>query len=93
MKIFFSLTIALIVIIQVLFFLWSYFFGGSGYQKIESLREENQSLSISVAALEKRVHDLEKELDNFKKYPYYKEKIIREELQMLKPNETIVIIP
>ena len=35
------------------------------------------------------VAGLEKQLDDFKKYPYYKEKIIREQLQMIKPNEVI----
>lgn len=70
-------------------FFYYYFFGAHGYRKIEALQAQQDTVDQAVRDIKATVTDLEKQLDNFKKYPYYKEKIIREQLQMIKPNEVI----
>lgn len=74
-------------------FFYYYFFGEHGHKKIAELRQQQEHLTITVQQLQKEIEQLEKRLREFKEYPYYKEKIIREQLQMMKPDEVIYKLP
>jgi cell division protein FtsB len=86
----FFLTLCLCALIgECSVFFYYYFFGAHGYKKIQELQTQQDALDQAVSEMKAEVAGLEKQLDDFKKYPYYKEKIIREQLQMIKPNEVI----
>ncbi|MBY0109648.1 MAG: septum formation initiator family protein [Candidatus Babeliaceae bacterium] len=74
---------------ELIFFGYFYFYGSNGYKKIKELRELQENIQISVADTQKQVKELEKKIYDFKTYPYYKEKIIRELLQMMHDDEVI----
>lgn len=85
----FLLLVSSTLVIEFVFFGYFYFFGANGYKKIKELRELQENIQVSVADMERQVKELEKKLYDFKTYPYYKEKIIREQLQMMLDNEII----
>lgn len=66
-----------------------YFWGDSGYKKIAELHELHHAIELAVAQVQREVTELEKSIYDIKTYPYYKEKIVREQLQMLRPDEVI----
>ncbi len=74
-------------------FFYYYFFGEHGHRKIRDLQQQQEHLTTTVQQLQKEIEQLEKRLREFKEYPYYKEKIIREQLQMMKPDEVIYTLP
>ncbi len=75
--------------IELIFFGYFYFYGNNGYKKIKELRELQEDIQISLADKQRQVKELEKKIYDFKTYPYYKEKIIREQLQMMRVDEVI----
>jgi cell division protein FtsB len=77
------------LVFEIIFFGYFYFFGANGHKKIKELRELKENIQVSVVDMERQVKELEKKLYDFKTYPYYKEKIIREQLQMMHDNEII----
>ena len=54
-----------------------------------SLTQLQENIHQVITDLQEEVNQLEKKLYDFKIYPYYKEKIIREQLQMMRPDEVI----
>lgn len=89
----FVMLVSSALVIELIFFGYFYFFGANGYQKIKELHALHENIQITVADMQRQVNELEKELYDFKTYPYYKEKIIREQLQMLHNNEVIYKLP
>lgn len=70
-----------------------YLFGSQGIAQLFSLKEENSLLLVELAALENDVDNLESEIAQWKQYPFYKEKIAREQLHMAYANDTIFYLP
>jgi cell division protein FtsB len=89
----YSGIVVVLVVAQMSYFFYAYFAGAHGYQKIQQLQATKHELDAAVAQEKSEVRRLQEELESFKKYPYYKEKIIREQLQMLKPDEVIYRLP
>lgn len=85
----FLLVIISALVAELIFFGYFYFYGTHGYKKIKELKELHENIQLSVADMQRQVMELEKKLYDFKTYPYYKEKIIREKLQMMRENEVI----
>lgn len=88
-KLVLPLIILSALVLEITLFAYRYFSSEHGYKKMAQLKTHNASATKEVIMLKKEVADLEKQCADFKKYPYYKEKIIREELQMIKPDEII----
>lgn len=87
-SIFIAIVSSLLVGELCLFFTL-YFFGEHGYKKIRKLKQNQENIQFSVDDIRQQVSDLEKKLYDFKMYPYYKEKIIREQLQMIHTDNVI----
>lgn len=76
-------------IAELLFFSMAYLFGKHGIRKIRQLRRENYMLDRTIAELSKEVAYLKNECNAWQNDPFYKEKIAREQLQMIKPGEEL----
>ena len=85
----FIVMVSSVLVAELIFFGYFYFFGAYGYKKIKELGELQENINLSVVDMQRQVMELEKKLYDFKTYPYYKEKIIREQLQMMRENEVI----
>lgn len=83
LRIFLSLEI-------VLFGLY-YYYGPQGLRTIYRMKRENKALEESIAHLQEVIKNLEQEKKDFLQYPFYREQIAREQLQMMKPGEEIYI--
>ncbi len=78
-----------VVAIELMLFSYFYFFGTHSYKKICELTQLQENIHQVITDLQEEVNQLEKKLYDFKIYPYYKEKIVREQLQMMRPDEVI----
>ncbi|MEX0940509.1 MAG: septum formation initiator family protein [Candidatus Babeliales bacterium] len=83
-NIFFSLEL-----ITILFF---YFFGTHGLPVLFRTKQENKQVEQEIRQLQEEIVNLEQLIYAWKKYPFYKEKIAREQLQMACADENIYII-
>lgn len=66
-----------------------YLFGTQGLPVVYRFRQENQQLQEEIVQMRVEVAALEKELNDWHHYPYYKEKIARQQLQMARADEQI----
>lgn len=82
-------SLSSLAVLELILFLFFYFSGEHGYKKIKLLQSQHTVLESNVTDARRELVELEKRVHDFKTYPYYKEKIIREQLQMIKPNEVI----
>jgi cell division protein FtsB len=89
----FVMLVSSALVVELIFFGYFYFAGANGYKKIKELHELHENIYVSVTEMQRQVNELEKKLYDFKTYPYYKEKIIREQLQMMRDNEVIYKLP
>ncbi len=69
-----------------------YLFGAQGLPVIYGFRQENQQLEQEIVQLKVCVVALEKELNDWHHYPYYKEKIARQQLQMARADDQIYYV-
>lgn len=84
-KCFLSLEIAI-----MLFF---YLFGVQGLPSLYRLSQENGVIKKEIDRLRVEVGELDKTIQEWHTYPYCKEKIAREQLQMAYPDDCIYYIP
>ena len=85
-------VIPLLLALELLFFGAYYFFAPYGIKRITKLRQENCNLNQSILLLRKDIATLTEKIDTITKYPYYKEKIAREQLQMMSPGDHVFYI-
>ena len=83
------LGIGVILFGEVVLFVYYYGTSAHGYIKIKELQEHKELLASELIQLHDQVRDLEKRLEDTRTYPYYKEKIIREQLQMMHQDEVL----
>ena len=67
---------------ELLLFMAWYFFGATGLWADIHLRRENHALESDIQNLRHDILILEKSLEDWEKYPFYKEKCAREQLHM-----------
>ena len=82
----------LLLALEVLFFSGNYLVSNNGLHAIMILKRENNELSFDIMHIKKELHILENELIVWHTYPFYKEKVAREQLHMTKQNESIYYI-
>ncbi|MCL4361074.1 septum formation initiator family protein [Candidatus Dependentiae bacterium] len=87
-----KLSLRIFFVIEITIFFSFYFFGNEGYKKIKSLKIEKQNLEKNINSLNENINLLAIEIEDFKKFPYYKEKIAREHLQLAKKNDQIYLL-
>lgn len=87
-----KLSLRIFFALEFLIFFSFYFFGNNGYKKIKNLKIEKQTLEDKIKFLNNDINLLAVEIENFKKYPFFKEKIAREHLQLAKKNDDIYLL-
>ncbi len=80
------------LLLEVIVFLGFYVISPNGLPLLYSKQEDNQNIVHQITVLEKEVAALEKDIDAWNSDPFYKEKIAREQLHMMRPNDEVYVI-
>lgn len=75
--------------IEVMMFASVYVFGPQGMQVLRHVQQENMELEQHLDILRTEVKELEDTMMAWQTYPFYKEKIAREELQMARKDDQV----
>jgi cell division protein FtsB len=75
--------------ISMFIIIYSIIFDEMGIFKYLELKKDKARIEKSIASLEIETASLQKDIENIKTVPYYKEKKAREDLDMALPNEYI----
>ena len=84
-----KMVVPVLLGIELIAFFGNFLLADNGLRAINALKEENRQLSMHIDVLKKELFNLEEEILLRHKYPFYKEKIAREQLHMARKNETI----
>lgn len=82
----------LILLIEIILVTGWYFFGKQGYPQIQAMRSENKTLDERIAQSKNSIQLLEQQIADWQHYPFYKEQVAREQLQMMQPGDEIYYI-
>ncbi len=74
---------------EILIFCYFYFFSSAGLQAIKYYERINSELSADIVRYKKEISDLEKNIAQFSKDPFYKEELARTQLHMGYEDEII----
>jgi len=75
--------------VEVIIFCIMYVFGQHGLLALHSLHKENQQVEKEVDFLKAELENITEEIQLYNKYPFYKEKLAREQLHLKKSDEII----
>ena len=75
--------------VEIFVFIGAYLFGPSGLQAMRQLEKENKKLDFEIVQLQEEVDSWEKKITLWKSDDFYKEKVAREHLQMVKAGDEI----
>jgi len=75
-----------------LLFVWTYLFGIQGIHVIMKTKKENNIIEMEIESLQKDISDLELKIFKWNHNPFFKEKYAREQLQMVRKNDTVYFI-
>lgn len=78
--------------IEFFTFAWLYVYGPHGLQMLGRMKHENHILEQHVQTLQDDVRDFENKIVAWNAYPFYKEQVAREQLQMARKDEIIYYI-
>ncbi len=67
---------------EVVIFGWFYYQGARGVQAVQILQKENEEIVQHIAHLQEEVEDIDSQIVAWKRDPFFKEKIAREQLHM-----------
>ncbi|MGC2310496.1 MAG: septum formation initiator family protein [Candidatus Babeliaceae bacterium] len=79
------------VSIEWLIFLNYCIFAPGGFRDIYTLQKAQQQVIQDVKQIQEKIKHLKVEKEDWKDYPFYKEKIAREQLHMQKEGDEIII--
>ncbi|KKP35625.1 MAG: hypothetical protein UR26_C0003G0098 [candidate division TM6 bacterium GW2011_GWF2_32_72] len=79
------------LVIELIVFFSTYFWGHSGIQTLKFLRGQGDLVQIEVDHLRKEVDDLKLEIQAWQTDDFNKEKIAREQLQMARPGDRVYL--
>lgn len=77
---------------ELVLFFGFYLFGSRGIPLLRILHGENNNCMQDIMQLEEEINLLQKEIDEWHAYPFYQEKVAREELQLINPGDTVYFI-
>lgn len=75
--------------VEVVVFAGLYVRGPQGLQALDSMRVECDAMHKDVQELRQEVATLKEEVDHWEQYPFHKEKIAREQLQMARTDDEV----
>jgi cell division protein FtsB len=81
-----------ILVAEVLVFAGFYFFGAHGIKALHQHEREAIMLNQEIGQLKAEVQHLKIAIHEWTTFPWYREKIAREELQLAYPHEEIIIM-
>jgi cell division protein FtsB len=70
-------------------FAWTYVYGRQGIFYLQTLAQENRVIESEIEQLRTELVEQEKEMLKWEEYPFYKEKIAREHLQLAREQDEI----
>lgn len=77
---------------EIVLFLTFYLVGSQGLQALMRMNSENNQLQQEIGTLTSAVNQVAMEIEEWKKYPFFKEKIARERLHMAYPGDELYMI-
>ncbi len=86
------LTAALLLLAAVALVVWA-IVGPSGWLEVRSLRTERERLAEQIADIEAENARLRHRIDRLERDPAELERLAREKLGMVKPDEWVVVVP
>lgn len=81
-----------VLIAECIVFGYAYFFGNHGLRVILTFCKENEQKEAHIIQLNDEIAQLVSAIDEWDKYPFYKEKFAREQLQMAAPGDELYLI-
>jgi cell division protein FtsB len=75
--------------VEIVVFACVYVFGPQGMQVLQHMQQENIDLEKNIQVLRVEIKELEDTVIAWKIYPFYKEKIAREQLQMARKSDQV----
>lgn len=87
-----KLVYAALVLIGVVAFSWA-FFGPSGIKEVGRLEEEGARMKVEIQKMQEKRDALAKETELMRSDPRIIERKARDNLGMVRPEETVIMIP
>jgi len=84
-----QMVLRLFFVLEIFVFVWMYLFGAQGVSALHALQEENYILEHQIQDMRADLHKLDQYIAMWEHEPFYKEKIAREQLQMVRRGDTI----
>ena len=78
--------------IEIMVFIFIYFFGTQGLQVVMGMRKENGMLAFQTRQLQDEVDVLKEKITTWKSDPFHKEKAAREQLHMARPYDEVYFL-
>lgn len=82
----------IILVIEVCLFGYHCWFGKHGLSMVSAIQIEQQSIALAIGKVSQEIAQLDQEINNWHKYPFYQEKIAREELHMAGKDDEVYFI-
>lgn len=83
--------LSMLLCLESITFCWRFLINPYDWKNFKDAASKNDLLVRSIKELEQEVSALEKEIEELKEYPWYRERIARKELQMGYPNEEVFL--
>lgn len=88
----YGVLIIILLAVEASIFLYFFIAGSRGLWVLAERRRECDVTACKAEALGEEVRMLRKQIDDLQRYPWYKEQIAREELQLQYPDEEVFLI-
>lgn len=85
-------VLPIFLILEIVFLCTYYVYTKNGLPTIRKFQKENSSLQESVKSLTLAIDEIKSEITDLESFPYFQEKIAREQLQLMLPEEKIFYI-
>jgi cell division protein FtsB len=82
-------VLILLFIAEIVIIVGNFLYAENGLPAILTLQQESGHLKDEIQAIKKELATMEEQLAQWDKYPFYKEKIAREQLHMIRDNEIV----
>lgn len=84
-----NIVLVVFLVLEIVIFGYVYFWGNYGIKQLKLAQKDQDLLEAEVLELHHKIEILSKQLQNWEKDGFHKEKIARERLHMSRPNEQI----
>jgi len=84
-----KMALRIFFVVEIVVFIFVYVFGPQGMQALRHVQQENAVIEKNIHALRTEIQELEDTIIAWQTYPFYKEKIAREQLQMARKSDQV----